>query len=860
MLGRKKKRGEEEKKEDEEESGLHKSKSLLEYQNKSLCTVINNLKDKLKSKEESYSLLETKFNSTISFLNIFTSTLNTLNQEISSALLKNKLSIEESKISKEKKKIYSSPSEFLNDLLNNEKNEKENENNSNNNQQIQQQTALVNSSSNNKIIVDDDEEDVEMKDSKKNEKDEKEKEYEPLLTLTKNMDILINKLLPIIKLNEEQYEKLFGNLDEEIANKNKEQDEIINDLNNSLSSYKTELESMKIQNEINQAKLSDLQEKFDNLSLRKLNLERKLNTYPTMPLLILEEQCLNKQVKEHNCICVVCGKTFNGENLNENLEGNNTQNGNKLQGEKTNNENNKNGGNKSIDGKKENNVNSKVNGENNCKENEVIEELTKENEALRKRIKELHENLEDNSGTNEITEDNILDSKIFQSLISQAENILSKLEKMKEINNNLQKENNSLNQKKENEIVQISNSFNEQLEKCSQKLLDSSKIIEKNKNTIQQLLNKIDSVESLLKEKETFNINLIYDSFKKERDHLMKKIEVIKTQKKDYLNKYDDECLKNQTNELTISKLKNEVNNLRILANSNKNDDKKLVQYELNKELIKNEQEKIEIYKKENERLKYQLSTERINSESLEELNEMSQKSITDLNTNIKNLKNKLDEEKEIQSRLSNEKNEAKQTINFLMEMKQVLEKKNEVFKEQIENYDAYTKKMEDELEVQKKLNSSLEEEQKLNEKEIETLKNTNIENLKTIEREKILKEDLQNKYNEIKDWKKNHLIDYDVLKTKYDDLCKFKQYDPNSINVENIKKENEELILENQKYREMVHCKVCKTKMKNVVITKCFHTFCEGCINDSIESRKRRCPICRAQISQNDVKKIFWD
>ena len=39
---------------------------------------------------------------------------------------------------------------------------------------------------------------------------------------------------------------------------------------------------------------------------------------------------------------------------------------------------------------------------------------------------------------------------------------------MKEINNNLQKENNSLNQKKENEIVQMSNSFNEQLEKCSQ--------------------------------------------------------------------------------------------------------------------------------------------------------------------------------------------------------------------------------------------------------------------------------------------------------------------------------------------------------------------------------------------------------
>ena len=90
-----------------------------------------------------------------------------------------------------------------------------------------------------------------------------------------------------------------------------------------------------------------------------------------------------------------------------------------------------------------------------------MEEIIKENEALKKKIQELHENLEDISGKTEITEENILNSKHFQSLISQAENILLKLEKMKEINNNLQRENNSLNQKKENEILQLSNSFNE---------------------------------------------------------------------------------------------------------------------------------------------------------------------------------------------------------------------------------------------------------------------------------------------------------------------------------------------------------------------------------------------------------------
>ena len=855
MLGRKRKKGEVNTEEDEE-NGLHKSNSVLVYQNKSLCSLIIDLRSKLKSKEESYSSLESKFNSTISFFNKFTTTINTLNKEISTALSKNKISIDENKIIKDKNNIYSSPSEFLHTLLNDEKSEKEdkkeNNINNNNNQQAQQQaTTLTNPSSNNKIIVDDDEEeDEEMK--------EKEIEYEPMINLTKNMEILINKLLPIIKLNEKQYEEMFSNVDEEIANKNKEQEEIINDLNKSLNNYKSEIGILKTQNELNQAKINDLQEKLENLTDENSKLKRRIDTHPLMPLLVLEGQCLNKRVEEHNCTCIICGKNFNGENQNENnKDGNNSQNN---ENENINNDSNKTEDKKMTDSKNENNSNNKNNTENNIKENEAMEELSKENEALRKRIRELHENLEDVSRTNEITEENILGSKIFQSLISQAENILSKLEKMKEINNNLQKENNSLNQKKDNEIVQMSNSFNEQLEKCSQKLLESAKIIEKNKTTIQILMNKIESVENLLKEKETFNINVIYDSFKKERDNLLKKLEVIKSQKKDYLNKYDDECLKNKTNEFIINKLKNELNNYKIISNPNKIEDKKLLQFELSKEATKNEQEKIEIYKKENEKLKNQLSKERINSEKLEELNEIAHKNITDINSNIKNLKIKLDEEKEIQSKLSKEKNEQKQTINYLMEMKEVLEKKNEAFKEQIENYGIYTKKMEDELEVQKQLNNLLEEEQKLNEKNIDTLKNLNIENLKTIEREKISRDDLQNKYNEIKNWRKKQLIDYDVLKAKYDDLCKYKQFDPNSINVEEISKENNELKLENQKYREMVHCKVCKTKIKNVVITKCFHTFCQGCIDASIESRKRRCPICRAQISQNDVKKIFWD
>ena len=829
MLGSKRKRF---KKDEGEENGLFQSDSLLEYQNKSLCTLITDLKKKLKSKEESYNILSSQFNSTIEFLNIFTSTINSLNDEISKALNKNKISFDtlnKDDVDK-KKKTFSSVSQYLNDLLEKSKEKKE-EKNSNNNKS-------THDSNNNKIIIDKTD-DEEMKDANEKNKDKnKNKEYEPLVNLSRNLTFLIDNLIPILKLNETQYENLFSNIDEEIAKRNKELEEISDELNKNLSNVKLNLDKYKSENVLQLTKISNLEEKVETLTQEKFKLNRKLNTFPPMPLLVVEGYANGKPVGQHDCICVICSKVMK-ENQNSN-------NNNEIEKQSNKEEE-----------KKDNEMNIE---KENIKTKEEMEEIIKENEALKKKIQELHENLEDISGKTEITEENILNSKHFQSLISQAENILLKLEKMKEINNNLQRENNSLNQKKENEILQLSNSFNEQLEKSSQKLLEMSKTIEKNKTTIQLLMNKIESNENLLKEKEVFNINIFYDSFKKERENLIQKIDILETQKKDYMNKYEDECLKSKTSQIQISLLKNDINNLKIIMNSNKNEDKKLLQYDLNKEAIKSEQDKVEIYKKEIDRLKSELIKERKNYQNLGELNDMSQKNISELNETIKNLKNKIDELNQNFSRVLNEKTESKQTISFLTDMKEVLEKKNEVYKEQLENYSIYTKKMEDELEMLKKLNNSLEEAKKLNEKDIDILKAKNIENLKNIDKEKMIKDDLQNKNNELKNYKKKMTIDYDVLKTKYDELCKSKQYDPNSLDVDNINKENEVLKLENQKYREMVHCKVCKTEIKNVVITKCFHTFCRKCIDAAIESRKRRCPICRELISQNDVKKIFWD
>ena len=59
MLNRKTKRP---KKDEGEENGLFQSDTLLEYQNKSLCTLVIDLREKLKSKEESYNNLSAQFN------------------------------------------------------------------------------------------------------------------------------------------------------------------------------------------------------------------------------------------------------------------------------------------------------------------------------------------------------------------------------------------------------------------------------------------------------------------------------------------------------------------------------------------------------------------------------------------------------------------------------------------------------------------------------------------------------------------------------------------------------------------------------------------------------------------------------
>lgn len=67
-----------------------------------------------------------------------------------------------------------------------------------------------------------------------------------------------------------------------------------------------------------------------------------------------------------------------------------------------------------------------------------------------------------------------------------------------------------------------------------------------------------------------------------------------------------------------------------------------------------------------------------------------------------------------------------------------------------------------------------------------------------------------------------------------------------------------EKLQQELKEYKEILKCSICFDRPKEVVITKCYHLFCNICVQKIIDSRHRKCPICAASFGANDVKPVY--
>uniref|UniRef100_A0A2N9EF63 E3 ubiquitin protein ligase n=1 Tax=Fagus sylvatica TaxID=28930 RepID=A0A2N9EF63_FAGSY len=81
---------------------------------------------------------------------------------------------------------------------------------------------------------------------------------------------------------------------------------------------------------------------------------------------------------------------------------------------------------------------------------------------------------------------------------------------------------------------------------------------------------------------------------------------------------------------------------------------------------------------------------------------------------------------------------------------------------------------------------------------------------------------------------------------------CLRAQTDGSSI----VEKLQEEL----REYREILKCSICLDRTKEVVITKCYHLFCNPCVQRITETRHRKCPTCSASFGPNDVKPLVRD
>ncbi|PSS24116.1 E3 ubiquitin-protein ligase BRE1-like [Actinidia chinensis var. chinensis] len=67
-----------------------------------------------------------------------------------------------------------------------------------------------------------------------------------------------------------------------------------------------------------------------------------------------------------------------------------------------------------------------------------------------------------------------------------------------------------------------------------------------------------------------------------------------------------------------------------------------------------------------------------------------------------------------------------------------------------------------------------------------------------------------------------------------------------------------EKLQQELREYREILKCSICLDRPKEVVITKCYHLFCNPCVQRVLESRHRKCTVCSASFGANDVKPVY--
>ncbi|XP_031442993.1 E3 ubiquitin-protein ligase BRE1A isoform X3 [Clupea harengus] len=90
------------------------------------------------------------------------------------------------------------------------------------------------------------------------------------------------------------------------------------------------------------------------------------------------------------------------------------------------------------------------------------------------------------------------------------------------------------------------------------------------------------------------------------------------------------------------------------------------------------------------------------------------------------------------------------------------------------------------------------------------------------------------------------------------EDICKLRRKLEKAKKPADIPSGDEIMNEEINDYKARLTCPCCNSRMKDAVLTKCFHVFCFECVKTRYDTRQRKCPKCNAAFGANDFHRIY--
>ena len=414
-----------------------------------------------------------------------------------------------------------------------------------------------------------------------------------------------------------------------------------------------------------------------------------------------------------------------------------------------------------------------------------------------------------------------LDEKI--NFISNLENKINELEfKLKNFND-------------DDELIKISSKFKSLIEE-NKKLNEEIEINNLNKEKVQNQLFEIESKFSL-------NENKTKDNYKSEISNNNNYITKIEND----LNRIrsDRDSLLTKINVYKLEKGKNEFINL--LLNNNETLTNRINELEKNLSL---ELEKI----------------------SINEQNEVLVKELKEIENAFKltreNLNNKIKKNSEYEimiNKLSVEKTKADEKYFQAMRLKDSLSSQNKILSLNLAKQNELIEMMKsNEIELEKKLKVSNEINEILERIEKTYITKFNSLTSKIDKQDKLINEkiniekDLNSTISQMKFQIQQLEKKYSTIHQQYSSEKKQVEHLKNKLKNQGINSNNNDSSDDIQEaLLSMTKCSLCRKNFKNVSLKTCGHCFCKECVDDRLNSRMRKCPICNSQFSRYDILNI---